>query len=110
MVPPQFISGVYLAPAVNYTCRLPDNQTHHTVVAEDSCSYIITNSSDDGPGVEELCTEWDFDTSVFSSTLTSEGAAAKLISSQTTSGIIRSRDATYTRLLPDHIRDLTLTE
>ncbi|KAK4320905.1 hypothetical protein Pmani_008278 [Petrolisthes manimaculis] len=72
MVPPQFISGVYLAPAVNYTCRLPDNQTHHTVVAEDSCSYIITNSSDDGPGVEELCTEWDFDTSVFSSTLTSE--------------------------------------
>ncbi|KAK4327425.1 hypothetical protein Pmani_002089 [Petrolisthes manimaculis] len=72
MVPPQFISGVYLAPAVNYTCRLPDNQTHHAVVAEDSCSYINTNSSDDGPGVEELCTEWDFDTSVFSSTLTSE--------------------------------------
>ncbi|KAK3886471.1 hypothetical protein Pcinc_009342 [Petrolisthes cinctipes] len=72
MVPPQFLSGVYLTPAVNYTCRLPDNQTHHAVVAEDSCSYIITNSSDDGPGLEELCTEWDFDTSVFSSTLTSE--------------------------------------
>ncbi|XP_045622952.1 organic cation transporter protein isoform X2 [Procambarus clarkii] len=37
----------------------------------DSCSYTVNRSSS-GALEEEPCTEWDFDTSVFSNTLTSE--------------------------------------
>ncbi|KAK8382355.1 hypothetical protein O3P69_015349 [Scylla paramamosain] len=69
LVPPQFISGVYLAPAINYTC-LPPEGNESVVVSEDSCSY--TRVTEAGTEVKEACTDWDFDTSVFSSTLTSE--------------------------------------
>ncbi|KAK8381988.1 hypothetical protein O3P69_015172 [Scylla paramamosain] len=69
LVPPQFISGVYLAPTINYTC-LPPEGNESVVVSKDSCSY--TRLTEDGAEVEEACTEWEFDTSVFSSTLTSE--------------------------------------
>ncbi|XP_045137667.1 organic cation transporter protein-like [Portunus trituberculatus] len=64
LVPPQFLSGVYVAPAINYTCLPPEG------TRVDSCSY--TRVTEAGAEVEEACTEWDFDTSVFTSTLTSE--------------------------------------
>ncbi|KAK8731693.1 hypothetical protein OTU49_007421 [Cherax quadricarinatus] len=71
LVPPQFISGVYLAPAINYTCRPPESEDS-VHVSRDSCYYSINKSSLVGVEEEEPCTEWDFDTSVFSTTLTSE--------------------------------------
>ncbi|XP_063591453.1 organic cation transporter protein-like [Penaeus indicus] len=69
LVPPQFINGVYVAPPIPYTCRPPPD-VNVTSVSENSCKYSTNGSS----GVEEEfpCTEWDFDTSVFTSTLTSE--------------------------------------
>lgn len=71
LVPPQFISGVYLAPFVNYTCVPPDSLNGSVVeVDDDSCSYVRVVEG--GTEVEEACTDWDFDTSVFTSTLTSE--------------------------------------
>nr|XP_053640648.1 organic cation transporter protein-like [Cherax quadricarinatus] len=70
MVPPQFISGVYLAPAVNYTCRPPESE-EIVQISKDSCYYSTNGSSSVGLE-DEPCTEWDFDTSVFTSTLTSE--------------------------------------
>ncbi|KAK8731627.1 hypothetical protein OTU49_007395, partial [Cherax quadricarinatus] len=70
LVPPQFISGVYLAPAVNYTCRPPESE-EIVQISKDSC-YYSTNMSSSLGLEDEPCTEWDFDTSVFTSTLTSE--------------------------------------
>ncbi|XP_045137875.1 organic cation transporter protein-like isoform X2 [Portunus trituberculatus] len=70
LVPSQFISGVYLAPAINYTCLPPEENESVIIVSEDSCSY--TRMTEARAEVEEECTEWDFDTSVFSNTLTSE--------------------------------------
>ncbi|XP_042243113.1 organic cation transporter-like protein [Homarus americanus] len=69
-MPPQFISGIYLAPAVNYTCLPPENESV-VEISQDSCSYMVRTSSS-AELEEELCSEWDFDTSVFSSTITSE--------------------------------------
>lgn len=64
--PGYLYSFVYMAPPLNYTCRTPAN----TNVSEDSCSY--SRMTEDGEEVLESCTEWDFDTSVFTNTLTSE--------------------------------------
>ncbi|XP_063852871.1 organic cation transporter protein-like [Scylla paramamosain] len=61
------LSFVYMAPALNYTCLPPDNATS---VSEDSCTYV--RATEDGAELQEPCTEWHFDTSVFSNTLTSE--------------------------------------
>ncbi|XP_042887776.1 organic cation transporter protein-like [Penaeus japonicus] len=67
LVPSQFLNGVYVAPSISYTCRPPPDVNATSV---NSCSYSINGSS----GVEEEipCSEWDYDTSVFTSTLTSE--------------------------------------
>ncbi|KAK8731695.1 hypothetical protein OTU49_007422, partial [Cherax quadricarinatus] len=71
LLPGQTFSVIFMAPALNYTCRPPEG--NHTVhVSEDSCYYSINKSSLVGVEEEEPCTEWDFDTSVFSTTLTSE--------------------------------------
>ncbi|KAG0725674.1 Solute carrier family 22 member 20 [Chionoecetes opilio] len=69
MHPAQFISGVYLAPAVNHTC-LPPEGNESVFISEDSCSYSVVVEG--GEEVEEACTEWLFDASVFTNTLTSE--------------------------------------
>ncbi|XP_042890618.1 organic cation transporter protein-like isoform X2 [Penaeus japonicus] len=68
LIPPQSLSGTYIAPTIPYTCRPPRGV--NTTISEDSCTYFVNTSS----GSDEVmpCTDWDFDTSVFSSTLTSE--------------------------------------
>ncbi|XP_045622943.1 organic cation transporter protein [Procambarus clarkii] len=72
ILPAQTFNGVFLAPALNFTCRPPQGDDQLLLqVAQDSCSYTVNRSSS-GALEEEPCTEWDFDTSVFSSTLTSE--------------------------------------
>ncbi|XP_063852463.1 organic cation transporter protein-like isoform X1 [Scylla paramamosain] len=63
----QGLSFVYMAPALDYTCLPPDNATS---VSEDSCTYV--GITEHGAEVQEPCTEWHFDTSIFSNTLTSE--------------------------------------
>ncbi|XP_063591394.1 organic cation transporter protein-like [Penaeus indicus] len=69
LIPPQTFSGVFLAPSVNVTCRPPDLDSVLRV-AEDSCSYFVNKSS---VGVVEIpCTEWIYDDSIYSSTLTSD--------------------------------------
>lgn len=69
LIPPQTFSGVYLAPSVNVTCR-PEDLDSVLRVAEDSCSYFVNKSS---VGVVEVpCTEWAYDDSIYSSTLTSD--------------------------------------
>ncbi|KAG0727078.1 Solute carrier family 22 member 16 [Chionoecetes opilio] len=60
MHPAQFISGVYLAPAVNHTC-LPPEGNESVFISEDSCSYSVVVEG--GEEVEEACTEWLFDDS-----------------------------------------------
>ncbi|XP_045137877.1 organic cation transporter protein-like isoform X1 [Portunus trituberculatus] len=70
LLPHLVLFGVYLAPAINYTCLPPEENESVITVSEDSCSY--TRMTEAGAEVKEACTEWDFDTSVFTSTLTSE--------------------------------------
>lgn len=68
-VPPQVLSGAFVAPAVDYTC-LPPEPLNSSVTSEaplDQCHYYDPQS-----GALQDCTHWDFDTSMFTSTLTSE--------------------------------------
>ncbi|XP_042212064.1 organic cation transporter protein-like [Homarus americanus] len=70
LLPPQTFNMMFYAPAVNYTCLPPEGE-NITHISEDSCTYTVDRSS--LAGLEEKhCTEWDFDTSVFTRTLTSE--------------------------------------
>lgn len=71
--PPHFLSGVYLAPEVGYTCIPPDNP-NVTGVSENSCSYYVNTTTAEGNAVREEhpCTDWVFDNSTYESTLTSE--------------------------------------
>ncbi|XP_037786421.1 solute carrier family 22 member 2-like [Penaeus monodon] len=69
LIPPQTFSGVFLAPSVNVTCR-PSDLDPVLRVAEDACSYFVNKSS---VGIVEIpCTEWIYDDSIYSSTLTSD--------------------------------------
>ncbi|XP_068227224.1 organic cation transporter protein-like isoform X2 [Palaemon carinicauda] len=67
LIPPQSLSGAYIAPSVGFQCRPPENL--NVTIAEDNCSYRVNSSSEvkDYP-----CTSWDYDKSVFSSTATGE--------------------------------------
>ncbi|KAK3875448.1 hypothetical protein Pcinc_019683 [Petrolisthes cinctipes] len=79
LVPSHAVAGVFLAPLVNHTCHLPSNtttfiSTNTTTthdIDDDSCSFVVRDNTT-GHLVEELCTQWDFDTSTFVSTVTSE--------------------------------------
>ncbi|KAK4320072.1 hypothetical protein Pmani_009038 [Petrolisthes manimaculis] len=68
-IPPQVLSGAYLTPPLNATC-IPPTNTNVTHVAKDSCSYQYVTS--EGTVMKEPCTQWDFDTSVYSSSITSD--------------------------------------
>ncbi|KAK8381903.1 hypothetical protein O3P69_015128 [Scylla paramamosain] len=75
----QALSGAFMAPMLNYTCRLPTlasplhnmsvpPETFHRIPG-DECSFIVNGLH----GEEQRpCTEWDFDNSSFASTITSE--------------------------------------
>ncbi|XP_068227220.1 organic cation transporter protein-like [Palaemon carinicauda] len=67
LIPPQNLSGAYVAPNIGFKCRPP--QSLNVTISEDSCSYRVNTSSEE---IEYPCTKWDYDTSVFSTTLTSE--------------------------------------
>ncbi|XP_042243156.1 organic cation transporter protein-like isoform X2 [Homarus americanus] len=70
LLPSQTFNMMFYAPVVNYTCLPPEGE-NITQISEDSCTYTVDRSS--LAGLEEKhCTEWDFDTSVFTRTLTSE--------------------------------------
>ncbi|XP_042243092.1 uncharacterized protein LOC121880103 [Homarus americanus] len=83
IIPPQALSGTFLAPAIGYSCRPPSHYINATL-STDSCSYLVNTTATSWEAVKERlqkeeeeeewvpCTMWDFDTLVFSSTLTSE--------------------------------------
>ncbi|XP_069167624.1 organic cation transporter protein-like [Procambarus clarkii] len=77
----------FLAPRVPYRCRLPSHLTavnistlpdsgitlHANTTTQNACTYVLeSRTSDEHLEEEEVCTEWDFDNSTFSSTITSE--------------------------------------
>lgn len=96
VLPYHTVAGAFLSPSVDHTCRLPPNAITPTLILptdahnattdahnttsyatdaslpkDESCSYM---SEDPATGkLQELpCTEWDFDNSTFTSTVTSE--------------------------------------
>ncbi|ROT74842.1 hypothetical protein C7M84_006649 [Penaeus vannamei] len=75
LIPPQVLSGVYLTPLINHTC-LPPLLEDPVEISSDSCSYFVNNSSS-GEAEEFSCTEWEYDTSVYTNTLTSESDGPK---------------------------------
>ncbi|XP_042889423.1 solute carrier family 22 member 6-B-like [Penaeus japonicus] len=72
---PHGLASAFFSPKIDYTCRSPPaaaaaldlgrNETSLT------CSYLVGDPVT-GELEEEPCTEWDFDNSTFSSTVTSE--------------------------------------
>ncbi|KAK3882237.1 hypothetical protein Pcinc_013377 [Petrolisthes cinctipes] len=75
------LSGVFVAPAVNHTCIPPDHGytlTSYTftpsgknITTANHCSYY-TNETKDGTFQDKECTDWEYDNSTYSLTLTSQ--------------------------------------
>ncbi|XP_045132763.1 solute carrier family 22 member 6-B-like isoform X2 [Portunus trituberculatus] len=84
-LPHHALAGAFISPFVNHTCRLPagipsssttiasHNASMNTVriLSYDECSYWIEDVTT-GRQEELPCTEWDYDNSTFSTTVTSE--------------------------------------
>lgn len=88
LLTPHALGGAFLAPRLDYSCRLPNNSAFEAAnisvilqantssssasvsfTSDGECEYKI--STTDGDRIEE-CVEFDFDNSTFSSTFTSE--------------------------------------
>ncbi|KAK7070869.1 hypothetical protein SK128_003135 [Halocaridina rubra] len=72
-LPGEYFSGIFLSPEMKFVCKPPENASV-AGIAEDSCSYYINETllSENRTIREMPCTEWDYDTSVYTSTLTAE--------------------------------------
>ncbi|KAK3869355.1 hypothetical protein Pcinc_025339 [Petrolisthes cinctipes] len=90
ILPMHTMAGAFMAPFVEHTCRQPPDAYMATTTTytldsnyttnsngslplpnfDASCNYLVEES--DGRLVEEPCTDWDFDNSTFTSTVTSE--------------------------------------
>lgn len=88
-LPYHTVAGAFISPSVDHTCRqgnhtiaFPENYSSVapnvttnisgvSLLQDDSCSYLKENTAT-GNLEEVPCTEWDFDNSTFSSTVTSE--------------------------------------
>ncbi|XP_064089781.1 organic cation transporter protein-like isoform X2 [Macrobrachium nipponense] len=68
------LAGVYVAPRIKYECRLPPDTKERSYFINngsiDSCNYFVLYEN--GTQNEAPCTEWDFDNSTFTNTITSE--------------------------------------
>ncbi|XP_068209549.1 organic cation transporter protein-like [Palaemon carinicauda] len=71
---PHSLAGVYVAPRIRQECRLPQDTEDRSYFMDNSsitsCFYFVQHQ--DGNLYEEPCTEWDFDNSTFTNTVTSE--------------------------------------
>ncbi|XP_068202673.1 organic cation transporter protein-like isoform X2 [Palaemon carinicauda] len=72
-LPGEYFGGAYMAPELAYTCLPPENSSVISI-SKDSCSYFVNDTDENGneTQMEYACTEWDYDNSVFTSTLTAE--------------------------------------
>ncbi|XP_064108577.1 organic cation transporter protein-like isoform X2 [Macrobrachium nipponense] len=72
-LPGEYFGGAYLTPQLSYTC-IPSENASVISIAKDSCSYTVNETDADGydTQVEYSCTEWEYDHSVFITTLTSD--------------------------------------
>ncbi|XP_042203236.1 organic cation transporter protein-like [Homarus americanus] len=77
---PHTLAGAFLAPKVNYTCTSygdddfdASNNTYHTttLITKDECS-VVQQLEPSGLVEEHFCTQWLFDTSTFTTTVTAE--------------------------------------
>ncbi|XP_037786215.1 organic cation transporter protein-like [Penaeus monodon] len=79
----QAMNGAFMAPKLNFSCRPPAHAVDRaTPISALNESVILSNVTQDcaysaedpvtGEVEEQKCTEWDFDNSTFSSTVTSE--------------------------------------
>ncbi|XP_066983996.1 organic cation transporter protein-like [Macrobrachium rosenbergii] len=74
IIVPHSLAGVYVAPRLKYECRLPPDTEERSYFIDNSsipsCNYFVLY--EDGTQNEAPCTEWDFDNSTFTNTVTSE--------------------------------------
>ncbi|CAL4130274.1 unnamed protein product, partial [Meganyctiphanes norvegica] len=66
--PGQILTGAFMAPQINYTCRAPEGALTNF---SDKCTYQMLNSNTSSIETYQ-CEAWDFDNSTWTSTLNSE--------------------------------------
>ena len=72
-IPPLALSGAFVAPALNFSCVVPSSNgllASEGNISQDfdpKCYYWDQSTKEVTP-----CTQWEFDTSTFTSTLTAE--------------------------------------
>ncbi|XP_037793750.1 organic cation transporter protein-like isoform X2 [Penaeus monodon] len=73
LLPSHNVGPAFLTPEVGHTCRLPENATGErdfTNMTGSQCNYEVTTI--DGSIEERPCTEWNFDNTTYTNTITSE--------------------------------------
>ncbi|KAK7062942.1 hypothetical protein SK128_003698 [Halocaridina rubra] len=74
MPAPHALSGAFVVPRIDHSCRQADieyGNYHSSDYKNDSCTYLDQSDGEDLQE-EKLCTEWDYDNSTFTTTITSE--------------------------------------
>jgi len=61
------LSASFSAPSIDYTCTSPYNGSYYNGTSSDGTDYQCYNQDS-----EESCSEWQYDTSVFKRTITSQ--------------------------------------
>lgn len=73
LLPSHSVGPAFLTPEVGHTCRLPEKVADEETITNmtgSQCSYTVTTT--DGSTDERPCTEWDFDNTTYTNTITSE--------------------------------------
>nr|XP_027228174.1 solute carrier family 22 member 6-like [Penaeus vannamei] len=73
LLPSHSVGPAFLTPEVGHTCRLPEKVADEETITNmtgSQCSYTVTTT--DGSTDERPCTEWDFDNTTYTKTITSE--------------------------------------
>ncbi|XP_042889431.1 uncharacterized protein LOC122264551 [Penaeus japonicus] len=73
LLPSHSVGPAFLTPEMGHTCRFPEyavDEGNTTDKTRSQCSYNIRTA--DGITEEGLCTEWDFDNTTYTNTITSE--------------------------------------
>ncbi|KAK7085269.1 hypothetical protein SK128_016040, partial [Halocaridina rubra] len=77
MPAPHALAGTFVAPRLDYSCRQESVTIDMDVISSNDtsknlCSFMVRSKEGESSGREVLCTEWDFDNSTFTTTITAE--------------------------------------
>ncbi|XP_047482763.1 organic cation transporter protein-like isoform X2 [Penaeus chinensis] len=71
-IPCHSMGAAFLTPELNYSCRIPSEENVDIQADNETRSQCNYNVTIEGNTEEHQCTQWDFDSTVYTNTITSE--------------------------------------